>query len=108
MRGARCPSQSLKAAHHQPLQCHLAGSSGTGRPIRRAALYCRVSTLHGQTTANQELVLREVADRMQCEIVALYTDQVTGAKGRDKRPGFDKLMKAAARHEFDLVMAWSV
>src|SRR3954451_15268196 len=76
--------------------------------MRRAALYCRVSTLNGQTTTNQELALREVADRMQCEVVALYTDEVSGAKGRDKRPGFDALLKAAARHEFDLVMAWSV
>jgi DNA invertase Pin-like site-specific DNA recombinase len=30
------------------------------------------------------------------------------AKGRDKRPAFDALCRAAARREFDLVMAWSV
>ena len=59
---------------HQFWLCYLDESSGTGRAMRRAALYCRVSTLHGQTTTNQELVLREVAERMQCEIVALYTD----------------------------------
>jgi DNA invertase Pin-like site-specific DNA recombinase len=30
-----------------------------------------------------------------------------GAKGRDRRPAFDKLCRAA-RREFDMVMAWSV
>ena len=31
-----------------------------------------------------------------------------GARGRDKRPAFDKLNKDAARRKFDVVMAWSV
>jgi DNA invertase Pin-like site-specific DNA recombinase len=76
---------------------------------RRAALYCRVSTLNGQTTVNQELVLREAAARMDCVVVKVYADEgISGAKGRDKRPAFDALLKAAVRHEFDLVMAWSV
>jgi DNA invertase Pin-like site-specific DNA recombinase len=30
------------------------------------------------------------------------------ARGRDKRPAFDKLCRDAARREFDMVMAWSV
>ena len=39
----------------------------------------------------------------------VYKDHgVSGAKGRDKRPGFDALHKAAIRREFDVVMAWSV
>jgi len=33
---------------------------------------------------------------------------ITTSKGRDKRPGFDALHKAAIRREFDVVMAWSV
>src|SRR4029077_14671175 len=33
---------------------------------------------------------------------------VSGAKGRDKRPGFDRLMIAVARREIDMVAAWSV
>jgi DNA invertase Pin-like site-specific DNA recombinase len=36
--------------------------------MRQAALYLRVSTLD-QTTANQERELRQVAERMGCEIV---------------------------------------
>jgi len=76
--------------------------------MRRAAIYLRVSTLD-QTTANQERELREIADRMGCEIVRVYKDHgISGAKGRDKRPAFDRLCRDAARREFDMVMAWSV
>jgi DNA invertase Pin-like site-specific DNA recombinase len=75
---------------------------------RRAALYLRVSTRE-QTTENQERELREVAGRMGCEIVQVYQDHgISGAKGRDKRPQFDALLKAATRHEFEMIMAWSV
>ena len=43
------------------------------------------------------------------EIVKVYRDHgISGAKGRDKRPGFDALHRAAAKREFDVVMAWSV
>jgi DNA invertase Pin-like site-specific DNA recombinase len=76
--------------------------------MKRAVLYLRVSTLD-QTTANQERELREVAERMGCEIVKVYKDHgISGSKGRDKRPAFDKLCRDAARREFDVVMAWSV
>jgi DNA invertase Pin-like site-specific DNA recombinase len=45
----------------------------------------------------------------RCEITEVYRDHgISGAKGRDKRPQFDALCKAAARREFDVVMAWSV
>jgi DNA invertase Pin-like site-specific DNA recombinase len=76
--------------------------------MKRAVFYLRVSTLD-QTTANQERELREVAGRMGCDVVKVYRDHgVSGAKGRDKRPAFDKLCRDAARREFDMVMAWSV
>jgi DNA invertase Pin-like site-specific DNA recombinase len=68
----------------------------------------RVSTVD-QTTANQERELREIADRAGWEIVKIYKDHgISGAKGRDKRPAFDALCKAASAREFDVVMAWSV
>src|SRR5258707_11175808 len=76
--------------------------------MKRAVLYLRVSTLE-QTTANQERELREVASRMGCEITKVYKDHgISGAKGRNGRPAFDALCRAAARREFDMVMAWSV
>src|SRR5260221_5571250 len=78
------------------------------RAMRRAVVYLRVSTIE-QTTANQERELREVAGRMGCEIVKVYKDHgISGTRGRDKRPAFDRLCRDAARREFDMVMAWSV
>lgn len=42
-------------------------------------------------------------------IVAHFTDEgISGAKGREKRPGLDALLKGIARREFDMVAAWSV
>ena len=76
---------------------------------KRAALYLRVSTKNGQTVENQRRQLRKVAKHRGWKIVATYQDEgISGAKGRDKRPGFDKLLKDAARGEFDIVAAWSV
>ena len=76
--------------------------------MKHAVLYLRVSTID-QTTANQERELRQVADRAGWEIVKVYKDHgISGAKGRDKRPAFDALHKAAVRREFEVVMAWSV
>jgi len=76
--------------------------------MKRAVLYLRVSTID-QTTANQERALREVAERAGWEVVKVYKDHgISGAKGREDRPAFDALHKAAARREFDVVMAWSV
>src|SRR4029078_9913651 len=76
--------------------------------MKRAVLYLRVSTLD-QTVANPERELRQVADRAGWEIVHVYKDHgISGAKGKDKRPAFNALDKAAARREFEGVMAWSV
>jgi DNA invertase Pin-like site-specific DNA recombinase len=76
--------------------------------MKRAVLYLRVSTVD-QTTANQERELREIAARMGCEITKVYKDHgISGAKGRDKRPGFDALCRDATKRQFDVIMAWSV
>jgi DNA invertase Pin-like site-specific DNA recombinase len=78
--------------------------------MKRVALYLRVSTTgNGQTTENQQRELEAVAQRSGWRIVRVFEDNgISGAKGRDKRPGLDALLKAATRREFDLVMAWSV
>ena len=74
----------------------------------RAAIYLRVSTAE-QTTDNQERELRAAAARMGHDVVEVYRDHaVSGSKGRDKRPAFDRLHQDATRRRFDLVMAWSV
>ena len=75
---------------------------------KRVALYVRVSTDH-QSVRNQEIELQAVAERHGWTLVTVFKDQgISGAKGRDQRPGFDKLLKAVARREFDMVAAWSV
>jgi DNA invertase Pin-like site-specific DNA recombinase len=58
---------------------------------------------------NQERELRDLAGRMGCEIVHVYKDHgISGAKGREKRPAFERLCRDAAKRQFDMVMAWSV
>lgn len=75
---------------------------------KRVALYARVST-DAQTTENQLLQLRAVAERHGWAIVAEFVDHgASGAKGRHERPQFDALLRGVARREFDMIAAWSV
>ncbi|HEY9745019.1 MAG TPA: recombinase family protein [Oculatellaceae cyanobacterium] len=75
---------------------------------KRVALYVRVST-DGQTVENQLMELHAIARRMGWEVVHIFKDEgISGAKGRDKRPGFNALNKAVIRKDIDLVAAWSV
>ena len=74
----------------------------------KAALYVRTSTAD-QTTENQERELRAVAARLGHEIVEVYADNgISGAKGRDRRPAFDRLCRDVTRRRFDIIMVWSV
>ena len=74
----------------------------------KVAIYVRVST-NEQTTENQVRELTEWADRAGHQVVAIYDDNgVSGAKGREYRKEFDRLLRGAVRREFDLVAAWSV
>jgi DNA invertase Pin-like site-specific DNA recombinase len=75
---------------------------------KRAAIYVRVST-DKQTVENQIRELRQIADRRGWEVVEEYQDAgISGAKGRDSRPGLDKMLKDASRRRFDVVMAWAI
>jgi len=72
--------------------------------MARVALYARVSTNKDQTVENQLLALRDWAAGRGHTVVAEFTDEgISGAKGRDKRPGLDAMMKAAALGKFDMV-----
>jgi DNA invertase Pin-like site-specific DNA recombinase len=84
------------------------GSAPATKNQRRVALYLRVST-NEQTIENQERDLREVADRAGWQIVRIYKDNgISGAKGRDRRPALDAMLRAVTRREFHMVMAWGV
>jgi DNA invertase Pin-like site-specific DNA recombinase len=72
--------------------------------VKRAALYMRVSTVD-QHPETQLLDLRQLAGQRGYEIVAEYTDRISGAKAR--RPGLDQLMKEARRGRFDVVLVWA-
>ena len=74
------------------------------------AIYARVSTADkNQTVENQLRDLLAVAQRQDWEIVATFCDEgISGAKGRDKRPAFDALLKGVARKDFDQIACFSV
>ncbi len=76
--------------------------------MKRIGIYARVST-DGQTVENQLRELRQVGKRRGWQVISEFTDNgVSGRNGRDKRPGFDDLCKAATQRKIDVVMAWSV
>ncbi len=76
--------------------------------MKRVAIYLRVSTSK-QDTENQLRELSAVADRSGWEIWKVYEDAgISGAKGRDQRPGLEAMMKAVNAREFDMVATWSV
>jgi len=75
---------------------------------KRAAIYVRVST-DKQTVENQVAALRQIAERRGWEVVEQYSDAgISGAKGRDGRPGLDQMLKDASRRKFDVIMAWAI
>ncbi len=75
---------------------------------KRAVLYLRVST-GDQTVANQRRELEAAAEQRGWTITATYADEgISGAKGRDKRPALDAMLKDATRGKFDVVMCWAV
>jgi DNA invertase Pin-like site-specific DNA recombinase len=81
---------------------------GEGGLMKRVAIYLRVSTSK-QDTDNQRRELEAVAERSGWKVVKVYQDAgISGAKGRDKRPGLDAMMKAVNAKEFDMVASWSV
>jgi DNA invertase Pin-like site-specific DNA recombinase len=82
--------------------------SWTLKMAKRVALYLRVST-SGQTVANQRRELEAVAERHGWNVVAEFKDEgISGSKGRDQRPGFNRLCQGVNRRDFDMIAAWSV
>jgi DNA invertase Pin-like site-specific DNA recombinase len=64
----------------------------------------RVSTVdqHPETQLHD---LRQMAAQRGFEIVAEYTDRISGVKAR--RPGLDQMMKEARQGRFDIVLTWA-
>jgi DNA invertase Pin-like site-specific DNA recombinase len=71
---------------------------------KRCALYLRVSTIdqHPETQLHD---VRGLAAQRGFQIVAEYTDTISGAKA--KRPGLNQLLCDARRGKFDIVLVWA-
>ena len=64
----------------------------TAKP-RRVALYLRVST-DGQSTALQRRDLVQACEHRGWDVTEVYEDAgISGAKGREGRPAFDRLAR---------------
>jgi DNA invertase Pin-like site-specific DNA recombinase len=72
--------------------------------MKRAAVYLRVSSIdqHPETQVHD---LRQMASQRGYQIVAEFTDRISGVKAR--RPGLDQLMTGARRGQFDVVLVWA-
>ncbi len=72
--------------------------------MKTVALYMRVSTVdqHPETQLHD---LRAMAQQRGFEIVAEYTDRISGTKAR--RPGLDDLLRDARRGRFQVVLVWA-
>lgn len=73
----------------------------------RVATYVRVSTGE-RTVENQRRELAAVAAARGWAVTEYSDEGISGAKGRDKRPGLDALLQDVTRGKFKLVAAWSV
>ena len=60
-------------------------------------------------TTSKSPPLRQIAERRGWEVVEQYHDAgISGAKGRDGRPGLDQMLNDAQRRKFDVIMAWAI
>lgn len=74
----------------------------------RVVIYGRVST-SDQTSENQILKLKEVIEINGWNEVDVYIDEgISGSKGRDKRPEFDRMCKDMVRRKFNRILVWDV
>ena len=75
---------------------------------KRVGLYLRVSSGE-QTIETQRMGLVAACEARGWRIVEEFEDKgISGAKGREKRPGFDRLLRAATTRKIDVVAARSV
>jgi len=79
-----------------------------GNKELRAAIYLRVSS-DRQTIENQRLELERIVAQRGWKLVETYADPaISGVKGRDQRPAFDRVCTDAARGKLDVIMVWAI
>jgi DNA invertase Pin-like site-specific DNA recombinase len=79
----------------------------TVKMSKRVAIYGRVST-SGQSTDIQLTECREYASRCGYEIVAEYTDTISGTTGKDEREALGRLLEDAFARKFSVVVVYSI
>jgi DNA invertase Pin-like site-specific DNA recombinase len=53
--------------------------------------------------------MRSCTERRGWQVVEQYHDAgISGAKGREGRPGLDQMLKDASKRKFDVIMAWAI
>jgi DNA invertase Pin-like site-specific DNA recombinase len=70
---------------------------------KRVAIYLRVST-DKQTTENQRPECEQMA-ALRGELVDVFEDEGSAVK---HRPGFERMLKAAKRGQFDTLVIWAI
>ena len=74
---------------------------------KTAAIYARCSTDETrQDVENQLAPLRRYAEGVGYQVVVEYVEYASG--GGSNRREFQKMMKAVRKHEFDVVLVWSL
>jgi DNA invertase Pin-like site-specific DNA recombinase len=77
--------------------------------MNRCALYGRVSTKAEKGLQDPEVQLRQLrkfAATQEWDVTAEYIDHESGAKA--DRPEFKKMLSAASKREFDVLLFWSL
>jgi DNA invertase Pin-like site-specific DNA recombinase len=76
--------------------------------VKKAALYCRVSTLnHGQSVDMQLSDLRKLAEQRGFQVVREYCDE--GQSGsKSSRPALDAMLTDAKRGKFQTLLIWKL
>ena len=75
--------------------------------MKRVAIYGRVST-SGQSTDIQLQECREYAGRCGYEVIAEYTDTISGVTSKDERPELTRLLNDSFRKDFSVVVVYSI
>lgn len=73
--------------------------------MKKAVLYLRVSTTE-QDVENQRSELERICEEKDWEIVETITEESSAYQG--KREKFQKLFEMAHRHEYDVLVTWSL
>lgn len=74
---------------------------------KRVAIYGRVST-SGQSTDIQLQECQQYAERCGYEVVAEYTDTISGMTAKDDRAELTRLLNDAFSRKFDTVLVYSI